>query len=182
MARLPIVQPESLPEEQRGLLSSGINLHKVLVHSPRALAYFRALTRYTRDESALAPRLRELALIQVGYTSGCDYEYAHHIKAGLVAGLTPDDIRAVAADTAGRPTHLDPVDRATLRAARELTSGVAVSKDVFDVLQAALGNEVLIDLIIAIVSYTSTVRLLETFEVDLEDEYRPYLEQYPLAP
>ena len=181
MARLPMIQPENLPDDQRQLLSSGINLHKVLAHSPRGLSYFRALTRYTRDESDLPPQLRELALVQVGFSSRCVYEYAHHVKAALAAGVQPDELRAVARESAGRSTALDPLTRATLQAARDLTLGFAVSTEAFATLHAALGNEILVDLVLAIVSYTATVRLLETFDVDLEDEYRTYLAQFPLA-
>jgi alkylhydroperoxidase family enzyme len=176
-----MIQPEDVPVEQRHLLSSGINLHKVLMHSPGALASFRALTRYSRDETALPARLRELALIQIGYTSGCVYEYAHHLKAGLAAGLADEEIQAVADESAGRPTSLDAVSRATLQAARDLTAGTTVSQAAFDVLREALGNEVLVDLIIAIVSYTATIRLLDTFEVDLEPSYHAYLARFPLA-
>lgn len=175
-----MIQPGDLPADQRELLSSGINLHKVMIHSPRAVEHYRGLTRFIRDDSAIDARLRELALIQVGYTSKCVYEYTHHIKIGLKNGVTEDDVRAVASDTAGRPTSLDAVARATLQAARELTAGYAVSRAVFDALQAALGNEALIDLVVTIVTYGSTVRILETFEVDLEDEYRTYLERFPL--
>ncbi len=175
-----MLQVEDIPADQRHLLSSGINLHKVMAGSPRALSHFRNLTRYTRDESDLPPRMRELALVQIGFTSRCAYEYAHHLKAALSAGVTAAEIRAIADESAGRPTQFDEVTRATLQAARDLTSGFAVARDAFDTLRAAFGDEILIDLVIAIISYTATVRFLETFEVDLEDEYYPYLKQFPL--
>ena len=44
----------------------------------------------------LDARLREMALIQIGYAANCVYEYTHHIKTGLRYGVSPDDIRAIA--------------------------------------------------------------------------------------
>ena len=100
MARLPYLDAADLAAEHRDLLDSPINLRRALAHSPGALQGFIALALYLRHDSPLDPRLRELAIIQVGYVSGAAYEYGHHIEIGARVGVTDDDLRAIARETA----------------------------------------------------------------------------------
>ncbi len=179
MARLPYLGPEDVAPEHRGLLRD-INLAHLTIHSPGAAHVSHDLAMYIRNGSTLDPRLREMAIIQIGYLTRSVYEYAHHVKIGLAAGVSEDDIRAIAAETASRPTGLDPLTQAVLRAARDLTRDIALDDETFAQLQRHLGNEKLMDLFLAICSYNSTVRLLAALQVDLEEEYRPYLERFPL--
>jgi alkylhydroperoxidase family enzyme len=67
-----------------------------------------------------------------------------------------------------------------LRAAREMTNGLAMSGATFAELEKALGREQVIDLTLAIAFYNAVVRLLATLQIDVEPEYQPYLEQHPL--
>ena len=53
----------------------------------------------------------------------------HHLEIGREFGVTDDDIRAVADDTAGRPTKLDLLTKAVLRAAREMTTDRHLGRD-----------------------------------------------------
>ena len=70
--------------------------------------------------------------------------------------------------------------RAVLRAAREMTLDLAVSDETFAALRQGLDNERLTDLIVTISFYNGLVRLLETMQVDVEEDYLPYLDQLPL--
>jgi alkylhydroperoxidase family enzyme len=137
---------------------------------------------YIRHQSKLDPRLRELAILQVGYLTRCAYEYVHHIEIGRTFGVSDDDIRAIADETAGKPTKLDPLAKAVLRASREMTSDLGISDATFAVLRPSLDNERIVDLVLAIAFYNSTVRVLESLKVDLEPECRHYLEEFPLPP
>ena len=47
-------------------------------------------------------------------------------------------------------------------------------------LQKALGNEQVVDLTITIAFYNAVVRVLATLQIDVEDDYMPYLRQFPL--
>jgi alkylhydroperoxidase family enzyme len=181
VARLPYLDQEDLPEEHRALLARPANLFRVLVHSPDAFRNFSRLGGWIRNGSSLDPRLRELAILQVGYVTSCEYEYTHHIEIGRTFGVTDDDIRAVAAETAGRSTPLPALDRAVLAAAREMTAALRVSDATFAVLEAGLAREHLIDLLMTIAYYNLVVRLLSSLEVDLEPAYRRYLEEFPLG-
>lgn len=135
---------------------------------------------YIRHGSRLDPRLRELAILQVGYFVGNHYQFAHHVEIAISLGVPEQDIRAIAEETEGRKSHLEPLARSALSAAREMTSSVSLCQETFDALRAGLDNECLVDLLFAIATYNSIVRILASLEVDLEDEYRPLLDRFPL--
>jgi alkylhydroperoxidase family enzyme len=179
MARLPYLDQEDLPEEQRSLLSRPANLFRVLVHSPEAFRNFSRLGTWIRNTSTLDGRLREMAILQVGYLTRNAYEYTHHIDIGRGFGVTDDDIRAIAAETAGEPSGLGEVERAVLRLAREMTTDIAASEAAFESVRRHLSNEHLIDLLMTIAFYNLVVRLIATLEVDLEPSYAKLLEEFP---
>ena len=180
--RLPYLDKSDVLPEHQDLLARNINLYRLLAHSPRAARSLNTLARFIRDGSRLDPRLRQLAILQVGYVTRSAYEYSHHIRISREFGVSDDDIRAIAEETAGRATALDPLDRAVLRAAREITLDIALSDDAFEELRRGLDPERLTDLIITIGHYNSLVRVLAAMRIDVEDEYLPYLAEFPLPP
>ena len=55
-----------------------------------------------------------------------------------------------------------------------------MSDATFATLHDALGNELIVDLTITIAFYNAVVRVLATLQIDVEDDYMPYLRQFPL--
>ncbi|MDQ3286920.1 MAG: carboxymuconolactone decarboxylase family protein, partial [Pseudomonadota bacterium] len=68
-------------------------------------------------------RLRELAILQVGWLARSPYEWSHHIKIGQDFGVTDADIEALVAESRGEATALEPLARLVLQAAREIHAG-----------------------------------------------------------
>jgi alkylhydroperoxidase family enzyme len=180
MARVPYLNPEDLSEENRRLLARPANLFRALVHSPEGFRNFSRLGGWIRSGSTLDPRLRELAILQVGYLVRSEYEYTHHIEIGRSFGVTDDDLRALAVETAGQRSGLGELERAALRAAREMTQQLRASDESFAVLEKHLSREHLIDLVLTIAYYNLVVRVLATLEIDLEPPYRALLQEFPL--
>lgn len=180
MARLPYLDRSDLLPEHQDLLARNLNLYRVLAHSPRAARSLNTLARYVRDGSRLDPRLRELAILQVSYMTGSAWGFSHHVRIGREVGVTDEEIRAIADETSGQATQLDPLAKAVLRAAREMTVDLTISDVTFAELQQGLDDERLTDLVVALAFYNGLVRLLETMQVDVEDDYLPYLAEFPL--
>ena len=67
-----------------------------------------------------------------------------------------------------------------LRAAREMTQGLAASDATFEALRQALDAEQLTDLVLVISFYNAVVRFLATMQIDNEPEYQALLAQFPL--
>ena len=179
MARLPYLSQSDLAPENKDLLARNINLSRALVHSPNAARAFHGLGGFIRNKSRLDPRLRELAILQVGWLARSPYEFSHHVKIGRGFGVSDADIRAMIEETAGRASALEPLAKAVLRAAREMTSGMEASAATFAELRAGLDEERLTDLIVTIAFYNAVIRVLATLQIDVEEDYMKYLEEFP---
>jgi alkylhydroperoxidase family enzyme len=172
MARVPYLD----------IAKDALNIRRVLANSPVTGPKNSALAMSIRNEGKLDPRLREMAILQVGYALGCAYEYAHHIEIARGCGVSDDDVRAIADDSAGRPTRLDPLTRAALGAAREMTRDCTIADDTFAVLKQHLDPERIVDFVLAVAFYNATVRILESLKVELEPSYQHFLREFPLPP
>jgi alkylhydroperoxidase family enzyme len=180
MARVPYLSKSDLAEVDQDLLNRPISLFKALVNSPNAARAFSGLGGFIRHGSKLDPRLRELAILQVGWLARSPYEWSHHVKLGHDFGVTDADIQALIDDTAGNPTSLDALSLTVLKAAREITVAGAMTAPTFATIQSILGNELVVDLTITIAFYCAVVRVLATLQIDVEPDYMPYLERWPL--
>jgi alkylhydroperoxidase family enzyme len=180
MARVPYLDKSDLAEADQDLLTRTISLHRALVNSPNAARAFSGLGQFIRYGSKLDARLRELAILQVGWLARSPYEWSHHVKIGHDFGVSDADIQALIDDTAGKSASLDSLPLAVLKGAREIANDGGMSAATFASLQASLGNEQVVDLTVTIAFYCAVVRVLATLQIDVEPEYIPYLERWPL--
>lgn len=180
MARVPYLDEDDVAPEHRDLLARKLNLYRALVHSPESARQFVALGMHIRHHLKLDPRLRELAIIQVGYLARAPYEYAHHIEIGRDAGVSDADLRAIAAESAGIVSGLPALDRAVLAAARELVAGTTVSDATFAELARGLDHERVVELVLSTAFYCAVVRVLGTLGIELEAGYEALLAEFPL--
>ena len=125
MARLPYLEADQVAPEYRDMLKRNTNLHKLLVNSPDMARAFNGVGGYIRFKSKLDPRLRELAILQVGWMERSEYEFTHHVRIGKEFGVTDDDIQGLIAETEGKPSKLEPLAKAILRGAREMVENLA---------------------------------------------------------
>src|SRR5262245_63494546 len=159
MARMPYLKQSDLAADQQDLLQRNITLFQALVHSPNAARAFGGLGQFIRYKSRLDPRLRELAILQVGYLARQPYEWSHHIKIGRDFGVSDGDIEALIADSHGKANDLEPLAKSVLKAAREMTTDLAISDATYAELKASLDDERLIDLTVNIAFYNAVVSL-----------------------
>ena len=101
------------------------------------------------------------------------------MKIGRDFGVTDDDIRRMIMETDGFMSGLEPLARAVLRAAREMTTDLEISDATFAELRSHLDEERLTDLVLAIAFYNAVVRYLGAMKIDVEPEYLGYLEEFP---
>jgi len=181
MARLPYLEADQVAPEYRDMLARNTNLHKLLVNSPDMARAFNGLGGYIRFKSKLDPRLRELAILQVGWLEKSEYEFTHHVKIGKEFGVTDADIQALIDETAGKPSKLEPLARAILKGGREMTRDLAMSDATFAEIRKDLSDEHMTDLVLTIAFYCAVVRVLATMKIDNEPQYKEVLKQYPMA-
>ncbi len=180
MARLPYLEADRVAPEYRDMLKRNTNLHKLLVNSPDMARAFSGIGGYIRFKSKLDPRLRELAILQVGWIEKSEYEFTHHVKIGKEYGVTDEDIRNMMAETEGRPSAFEPLASAILRGAREMVRELAMSEATFAKIKEELSDEHMTDLVLTIAFYCAVVRVLATMKIDNEPTYKEVLMQYPI--
>src|SRR6188474_2403373 len=180
MARLPYLEAEQLPADQRELLKRNTNLHKLLVNSPDMAKAFNGIGNFIRHKSKLDPRLRELAILQVGWLEKSEYEFTHHVKIGKEFGVTDEDIQGLFLETEGKASKLEPLAKAILKGAREMVRDIGMSDATFAEIKQHLPNEHMTDLVLTIAFYCAVVRVLATMKIDNEPYYKEVLQQYPI--
>ena len=141
---------------------------------------FNGIGGYIRFKSKLDPRLRELAILQVGWMERSEYEFTHHVKIGKEFGVTDEDIagpvrrdrgQAVQARAAGQG---DPQGRARDGARTRMSDAT------FAEIKQQLSDEHMTDLVLTIAFYCAVVRVLATMKIDNEPYYKEVLQQYPI--
>jgi alkylhydroperoxidase family enzyme len=177
--RLPYLTKADLPPEHQDVVARDIWLNRVMANSPGAARAFTDLGMYIRHRSRLDPRLRQMAIMQVGWLARSPYEWSHHVRIGKEFGCSDADIRAIGVESAGGVSALEPLARLVLQGAREMFAG-AMSAATFDALRPHLDAECLTDLVVTVAYYCGVVRLLATLEVEVEPDYQPFLDEYPL--
>ena len=179
-ARVPYLDVDDLSDEHKDLLSRPIWLTRALVNSPETARAFHVLGSHIRYGMKLDMRLRELAILQVGWLARSPFEWSHHVKLGMDFGVTKDDIEGLIAESAGKPSTLGELEKNVLLAAREMTENVELPEPLFKTLQAELGHEQMVDLVVTIATYCAVVRILASLAIEVEPEYQPYLDMFPL--
>ncbi len=180
MARLPYLEADQVAPEYRDMLKRNTNLHKLLVNSPEMARAFNGIGGYIRFKSKLDPRLRELAILQVGWMEKSEYEFTHHVKIGKEFGVTDEDIAGLMAETEGKPSKLEPLAKAILKGAREMVRDLAMSDATFAEIKTHLSDEHMVDLVLTVAFYCGVVRVLATMKIDNEPYYKEVLQQYPI--
>ncbi len=171
MARVRLNETADLPEEHRWLFErlekQGpiLNIYRALSHSPEALRRFMKFGRYFLVEGKLDPTLRELAILRAGYLCRAPYEVAQHVAFGRRAGLSDEQIRAIAEPD---EASFDGKQRAVLAYAGELTSDSRVSDATYAAVAAFLNAEEIVELTMVTGYYNMVSRALNALEVEME--------------
>lgn len=180
MARVPLLGEADINDENRDVLSRRINLYWTVGHSVGGARAYSTMGLWLRHESKFDPRLRELAILTVGYLARAEYEWAHHIEIGYDFGVTDADIERLIRELEGETTDLEPVARHIIRGAKEIAADGAMGDASWAALSAEFDNELMVELTLGTAFYCAIVRVLKTLQVPLEDEARKYLDKYPL--
>jgi len=182
MARVPYLEldlSKFSPENQKLMVRKG-NIYKAMLNSPKGLAAFGALASHIRFDSTLGQRLSELAILMVGYATRQPYEWSHHVEIARRFGVKDEEIRGLMEEGEGRNSKLDALAKAVVRASKEMTDGVGISDATYAALRQGLNEEQVIDLVITIGFYNAVVRVLDALQIDVEDDYKKFLDEFPL--
>ncbi|MBB4572970.1 carboxymuconolactone decarboxylase family protein [Rhizobium lentis] len=177
LARVKYVSNTELAETQPALNERLLKERKVptgniflaLANAPAILGDFLTYANAVRAAD-LSPKLREMAILTVGYCTNSEYEVKHHHSHGLKAGLTEEQFHAIAHFETS--DLFDEQEKAVMAFAKESTLDVDVSDEVWNGVAKFLSEKQLVELSINVAWYNSGVRLMGALKIDLEEGYR----------
>ena len=173
MARVPLLDPDRLTEnaELVDRIRSGrgkvINVYRTLLHSPPlAESWFDHINR-VRWGTELSGRLREIAIIRIGYLVSSAYVTRQHVpKLAAGEGMTQAECDALAD---WRPSDLfSDAERDALAYVDAMVRDIVVPDDVFEPLRTHYTDRQIVELTLMVGAYISHSRVLSALEVDLE--------------
>jgi AhpD family alkylhydroperoxidase len=109
-----------------------------------------------RDES-------EIAILRVAHNTGCEYEWRHHERLGMQAGLSQEEIERV---RLGADAGWSERRSALLRAADELHSDRFISDAVWAELRPLYTDEQLIEICLLVGHYEMLAMTLNSLEIE----------------
>jgi alkylhydroperoxidase family enzyme len=180
MARLPYLGRQDLSPENQDLDRPENNLYRVLVNSPNCCRVAQGMANFVFKGSRLDARLKELAIMAVAYLARSPYAWSHHLVIRKDCRVSDEDVRQLMNHLDGRPHRLDERAMLVVDAAREMTEDLAMSDKTFGALRGFLDNEAMVDLVVIIGHYNGMGRVLRTLGIDIEEDYRAGLDQFPL--
>lgn len=175
MARIPYVQAENAPAEVKELYDSFTqqmsipqvpNVVKALANSPKLARRVFPLAAYFMRESALDPRLRELAVLILMKRLNCNYGFVRHIEIAEQTGLSREQIDNIGSYQTS-PLFTDD-DKLIIRYAEELTLKAQVDDELFRQVKERIGQQHILDLTAATAFWNMMARNLNALQVDLE--------------
>ncbi|MCM5569731.1 carboxymuconolactone decarboxylase family protein [Burkholderiaceae bacterium FT117] len=147
------------------------NLYRVIGHAPEMLRAWLDFAWPLRLNAKTSRRIRELLILRGAQVSGANYEWVHHTKMALAAGVSQAQIDALA-DWEGSDLF-DAEEKAVLRLAQEVTAGPAASAEAIDGLKKVGFDEAaIVELTLTASFYVCVARFLLSMDVELEDDDR----------
>ncbi|MBM3567124.1 MAG: carboxymuconolactone decarboxylase family protein [Alphaproteobacteria bacterium] len=170
MARIPYADPARIHPKARAVLESlpPGNIFRIIAHAETVLDPFNRMGGALLRRGTLDPRLRELAILRVGHLAKARYEIAQHEAIGRDVGLSEAEIAGLARG-ADDPAF-GPREKAVLRFADDVAVNVRAGEPIFAAVAEFLDHRQMVELTLCVGFYMMVSRLLETFDVELEDK------------
>jgi len=147
-----------------------INLDRMLLHSVPFARGWNQFLGEVRNNLALDPKLREIAMCGVAVLNGAEYEFLHHAPVLLEAGGTQEQIDALRhIGQAPMPSRLfSPLEEDVIELIVQMTRQIKVDSQLQERIQTALGNTCLVELTGVIATYNMVSRFLVALNVTPE--------------
>jgi AhpD family alkylhydroperoxidase len=168
-AKIPLPSDDELSPEHRELLGKvpPLNVFRMVAGTRRGLRPFLQLGAAALS-SSMDARRREIAVLRVAHATHAGYERAQHERLGRLAGVTEEEIAAIAAEEP--VTSLDEEANLICRVADEVSRDVRLSDEALAQLIARYGAREASDVILLVSYYNMVSRFLESTRVELEAE------------
>jgi 4-carboxymuconolactone decarboxylase len=171
--RIAPLGKEDWPEQWRSL--PDFNIFATLARHPDLMSAWLPFGGYLLGGGTLSARDRELLILRTAVNCGSDYEWGQHVRIGLDAGLTREEIDRAAdgPDVVGWTE----AEAALLRASDELYREARISGPVWEALAGTYDERQLIEITFLVGQYHMLAFALNSLGVELDAD----LETLPAA-
>jgi alkylhydroperoxidase family enzyme len=143
------------------------NIMRFALRHPAVANVFAGMIDVAVFHGALDARLREIAILRVGWRIGSVYEWSNHVGVARGVGLTDDEIVAIRSADASVLTEADLV---AIRVVDDVLEETRVSESTLAAARAVVGDgDALLELVTIPAFYRAIGTMLLTYGVPLED-------------
>jgi alkylhydroperoxidase family enzyme len=147
---------------------ANVNLFRVTLHNPGVARVIASVIKDITIGGTIDVRLKELAILRVGWRMGAVYEWSNHVPIARRAGVTEEEILAVREGP--EDVRLDPVARVVLMVVDEILDHHIVSPPTWAAARLAFNDDpALLELLVIPGLYRTIATILQTLEVPLEE-------------
>lgn len=144
-----------------------LELDRILLHSIPLARGWNAYLKEIRQNLAICPVLREMAILAVAVLNQADYEFAQHAPVFLNAGGTPAQLDAIR--HVGQPTFtpgaFSPLENLACELALAMTRHIEVPHGLMRSLHTALGETQTVELVAVVATYNMVSRFLVALQI-----------------
>jgi alkylhydroperoxidase family enzyme len=145
-------------------------IFQVLLNHPKLASGLNDLLARMLWQGKLNSRLRELAIMRIGWLTASEYEWAQHWRVAQGLGVSADDLFGVR-DWQSYP-GFGPTEQAVLAATDDVVRDGVVSEQSWAACREAFGADhaMLVELVTAISAWRMVSSILQSLQVPLEDD------------
>lgn len=168
----PLSDAEMTPEQEviaaplRERYGMVFNVLKTLMRNMPLLNAWNPLAGHIMSGSSLAPRLREILIMRVGWLTQSEYEWGQHVLMSESAGLTAIDHARIR--LGAQADGWNATEQALLAATDELLDDTMISDSTWTALSAELTEQQIFDAIFTIGQYNMLAMALNAIGVQRE--------------
>jgi alkylhydroperoxidase family enzyme len=166
MARVPLLDREALPPADRDIYDEYVavrgrgpsDIHRAIANAPNLLRAYMPLSNELRFGTRLDPRLRELAIVAVGWKTHIEHEFTAHSRMALEVGVRQEQLDQIGAYESSPVFNAH--ERAVIRFSLASTQAVRVPDEVFAQLRPLFNDALIVELVMEVAFYNLVVRVL----------------------
>jgi 4-carboxymuconolactone decarboxylase len=169
MPRLPLRDPDSVPEPMRAIITSTpLSLLGMVAHADSAFEPWLRYSNTLLRGLELDPLLREWAILQVAHLSRSEYEWSQHVPIAEAFGATPAQIEGIEQDVP-EPEGVGADGCAVLSFTREVVVEGAAAEAPVAAMITRFGERQLIELLLVVGNYLGLARLIATVGLEPQE-------------
>lgn len=142
-----------------------------MLHAPGLGGALQELGSAVRYRSSLTDREREIAILQVAAATECEFEQWAHERIGQAAGVTADEVEALAK---GEEFSTTPHEDAVRSLTATTLAGDDVGDEEFAALSDVLTSKEIVEVVILVGYYRLLAQVMQVFDIGIPQEGEPW--------